>query len=68
MNDTIEYMGDDDAPFVAGGLPDDVVLEGDEAIAVYAKYSQVRQHHRMRKHGRSFFKQQPPEGTSTGSR
>ena len=41
-------------------MPEGVIVEEDEAVAICAKYGQVRQHRHKRKLGRGFVKQQPP--------
>eukprot|EP00959_Pyramimonas_sp_CCMP1952_P445236 9322318-Pyramimonas_sp.AAC.1 len=53
-----QVHGDGEVLLVAGGLPDDVALEEDGAIAIYANYCQARQHLRERKLGRGFSYQQ----------
>ena len=42
--EAIRYVGDKEVLFVAGDLPEELVLEEDEAVAIYASHSQVRQH------------------------
>eukprot|EP00959_Pyramimonas_sp_CCMP1952_P045282 945777-Pyramimonas_sp.AAC.1 len=42
-------------------MPEDAILDGDEAVAVYANDSQVRHDLHKRKLGRGSFKQSLPE-------
>ena len=58
--DAIQHVDDEDAVPVAGDVPEDVILEEDEAVAIFANYGQVRQYLHERKLGRGFFRQQPP--------
>ena len=48
--------------YVAGDIPDDVVLEETEAVAILANYGQVRQYLHKKTLGRGFQQQKPPKG------
>ena len=42
LDEALAHVNDDEILFVAGDVPDDVVLNEDEATAIFANYGQVR--------------------------
>ena len=55
MND--DTLDNDDVVMVAGGIPENHVFEEDEAVAVCANWSQVRQFLHKKKLNRGYVKQ-----------
>ena len=51
---------------ISGDLGDDRTFAEDEAVAIYASYSQARRYLHKRKLGRGFFRQSLPKGKSKG--
>ena len=44
LAEAIKRVHDDNVLFVAGDFPDNVILSGEEAVAIDANYGQVRQY------------------------
>ena len=54
--EALDYASDPNTFFIAGDIPQDVVLGEEETVAVMANYNQVRKYLHTQKLGRGFFK------------
>jgi len=67
-NEALRFSSDPEVLYVAGDLPDDIVLTEDEAVAIYANYGQVREYLHKQRLGRGFFKPGQPSGGRSGGK
>ena len=68
VDELLRTVDDPEILWVAGDLPEDTILEEEEAVAILANYSQVRNHINKSKLGRGFFKFPKPSGGKRGGK
>lgn len=66
LEQAIKEVHDPETLFVASDMPEDVVLQEDEAVAIYANYGQVRTYLHKKKMGRGYFQPKAPGGKAKG--
>ena len=68
LEEMLPYLDDPEVVYVAGDLPDDILLDEDETVAILANYGQVRNYLHKKTVGRGFFQPRAPSAGGKGGR